>query len=230
MLGGRARIPVLAEISGPADGRAWALRRQDYAALTQLLPSLVERQVVAVAGEGEAAAVAALATAAAASASGRRTILVDCDLAQPRLAAHVGLVAAPGLHEYLRWEAEPQGILQPVALAGPAAASATDPLVCVCGGRPASKAETLLGLQSFTHMVEKLRTAYELTLLLTPPVRSEASAALAVASRADATLAALPGDQAKGRAGRPLRAAIARLPVPALGALALAAPSWVQRS
>ncbi|HEU5105865.1 MAG TPA: hypothetical protein VFU11_08475 [Solirubrobacterales bacterium] len=230
MLGGRARIPVLAEIAGPADGRAWALRRQDYAALTQLLPSLAERRVVAVAGEGEATAVAALATAAAASASGRRTILVDCDLAQPRIAAHVGLAAAPGLHEYLRWEAEPQGILQPVALAGPATASATDPLICISGGRPASKAETLLGLQSFAHMVEKLRTAYELTLLLAPPVQSEASAALAVATRADVTLAALPADQATGRAGRPLRAAIARLPVPALGALALAAPSWVQRS
>lgn len=230
MLGSRARIPVLAEIAGPADGRAWALRRQDYAALTQLLPSLAERRVVVVAGEGEGTAVAALATAAAASASGRRTILVDCDLAQPRIAAHVGLAPAPGLHEYLRWEAEPRGVLQPVALAGPATASATDPLVCVCGGRPASKAETLLGLQSFGHMVEKLRAAYELTLLLAPPVQSEASAALAVATRADVTLAALAADQASGRSGRPLRAAIARLPVPALGALALTAPAWVQRS
>jgi polysaccharide biosynthesis transport protein len=230
MLRGRARIPVLAEISGPPDGRTWALRRHDYTALTQLLPPLAERRVVAIAGEGETTAVAALAIAAAVSASGRRTILVDCDLAQPRLAAPVGLAAAPGLHEYLRWEAEPQEILQPVVLAGSATASAADPLICVCGGRPASKAETLLGLQSFAHMVEKLRAAYELTLLLAPPVESEAGAAQSVARQADAVIAALPSDQAKERSARSLRTAIGRLPVPTLGALALAVPSWVQRS
>jgi len=230
MLRGRSRIPVLAEISGPAEGRSWALRRQDFASLTQLLPQLAERRVVAVAGEGEATAVAAVAVAAAASASGRRTILVDCDLARPTLAAHVGLAAAPGLHEYLRWEAEPQGILQPVVLAGSATASATAPLVCVCGGRAASKPETLLGLQSFGHMVEKLRAAYELTLLLSPPVESEPASAAAVASRADVVLAALPDDRAADRAGRPIRSAINRLPAPVLGAVVLPNPGWVQRS
>jgi Mrp family chromosome partitioning ATPase len=230
MLRGRSRIPVLAEISGPADGRAWALRRQDFVGLTQLLPRLAEHRVVAVAGEGEGTAVAAVAVAAAASASGRRTILVECDVAHPRLAAQVGLSASPGLHEYLRWEAEPQGILQPVVLAGSATASAADPLVCVCGGRPAIKAETLLGLQSFGHMVEKLRAAYELTILLAPPVEAEPSSALAVTSQADAVLAALPAEEARGRSGRSIRSAIGRLPVPILGAVALASPSWVQRS
>jgi Mrp family chromosome partitioning ATPase len=230
MLRGRSRIPVLAEVAGPAGDRAWALRRGDFASLTQLLPRLAEHRVVAVAGEGEAVTVAALATAATAAASGRRTVLVDCDLGHPRLAAHAGLAAAPGLHEYLRWEAEPQAILQPMVLAGPATAGATEPLVCICGGRPASKAETLLGLQSFGHMVEKLRAAYELTLLVAPPVARETTAAEAVAAMADGTLAALAGDQASGRAGRPVRAAIKRLPVQALGAIALAAPAWVQRS
>lgn len=230
MLRGRSRIPVLAEISGPADGRVWALRRQDFASLTQLLPQLAEQRVVAIAGEGESTAVAAVAVAAAASASGRRTILVDCDLAHPRLAAHVGLAAAPGLHEYLRWEAEPQGILQPVVLAGSATAGAADPLICVCGGRPASKTETLLGLQSFGHMVEKLRAAYSLTILLAPPVEAEPTSATAAAAPADAVLAALPAGDVSGRSGRTVRAAIGRLPAPALGAVALSPPGWVQRS
>jgi Mrp family chromosome partitioning ATPase len=217
MLRGRSRIPVLAEVTAPADGRAWALRRADFASLTQLLPRLAERRVVAVAGDGEATAVAAIAVAAATSAAGRRTIIVDCDLGRPRLAAHVGLAAAPGLHEYLRWEAEPQEILQPVVLAGSATAGATDPLVCVCGGRPASKAETLLGLQSFAHMIEKLRTAYELTLLLAPPALGEPGAAAAVARQGDAVLAAL----ADGEADRDLRRALRSLPTPALGAVAV---------
>jgi polysaccharide biosynthesis transport protein len=230
MLRGRSRIPVLAEIAGPANGRAWALRRQDFDGLTPLLAKLAEQRMVAVAGEGEAPAVVAVAVAAAASASGRRSVLVECDLARPRLAAHVGLAAAPGLHEYLRWEAEAQEILQPVVLAGSATASAADPLVCVCGGRPATKGETLLGLQSFGHMVEKLRAAYELTILLAPPVAAEPSSALAVASQADAVLAALPAEEARGRSGRSLRSAIGRLPTSVLGAVALATPNWVQRS
>ena len=217
MLRGRSRIPVLAEVGAPAGDGAWALRRRDFTSLTQLLPRLAEHRAVAVAGEGEETAVAALAAAAAASASGRRTILVECDLARPTLAAQVGLAPAPGLHEYLRWEAEPRAILQPVVLAGSATASAVDPLVCVCGGRPASNAETLLGLQSFAHMVEKLRAAYELTLLLAPPLLTEPGAALALAAQADAALAALPG----GEADRHLRRGLRALPAPTFGAVAV---------
>jgi len=216
MLRGRAKLPVLAEISGPADGRAWALGRGDFASLREALPRLAEQRVLAVAGEGEAPAVAAIAIATAASAGGRGTILVDCDLTRPRLAGGVGLAASPGLHEYLRWEAEPRDVLQPVSLAGPAAGNGSAQLVCLCAGRPAQKAETLLGLQSFAHMVAKLRGAYELVLLLAPPVVSEPAACLAVAAQADAVVAGevKGGDRTVGKAVR-------RLPVPALGSIAV---------
>jgi Mrp family chromosome partitioning ATPase len=212
-------LPVLAQISGPAEGRAWALKRDDFASLERVLPRLAQHRVVLVAGEGEAPAIAAIAAAAAAATSGRRTMLVDCDLAQPRLAAHIGLDPAPGVHEYLRWEAEPADVLQPVALAGPAASGAGEPLVCVCGGRPATKAETLLGLQSFSHMIGKLRGAYELVLALSPPVEAEAGSCLAVARQTDAVLAGLWAE-AKDRQ---LRATIRRLPAPALGAISIGA-------
>lgn len=218
MLRGRSRLPVLAEISGPAEARAWSLRRRDFESLGRLLPRLAQSRVVLVAGEGEAPAVTAIAVAAASAAAGQRTILVDCDLAQPRVGAHLGLGAAPGLHEYLRWEAEPADVLQPVALAGPATGS-SEPLVCVCGGRPATKAETLLGLQSFSHMLEKLRGAYELVLVLSPPVVSEPGACLAVGRQADAIVAGLAADGND----RSLKAAIRRLPAPALGAIKVSA-------
>jgi polysaccharide biosynthesis transport protein len=219
MLRGRRGLPVLAQISGPAEEGAWALRRTDYTSLGRALPRLAERRVVLVAGEGEAPAVAAIALAAAATASGRRTILVDCDLARPRVAAHLGLPAAPGLHEYLRWEAEPAEVLQPVVLAGSAAGEANEPLVCLCGGRPATKPETLLGLQSFAHMLGKLRGAYELVLALAPPVISEPSACQAVAHQVDAVVAGLTADGSD----RSLGAAIRQLPAPALGAIKLVA-------
>lgn len=218
MLRGRARLPLLAEFSGPADGRAWGLRRGDLDALSEALPRLTERRALAVVGEGEAPAAAAIGIAAAASAGGRGTILVECDLARPRLAGSVGLAATPGLHEYLRWEAEPPDVLQPVALAGSGTGGAAH-LVCVCGGRPAAKAETLLGLQSLAHMVAKLRGAYELVVLLAPPVLSEPTACLAVARQADAVVA---GASAAALGDRDLRASIRRLPSPVLGAISLA--------
>jgi Mrp family chromosome partitioning ATPase len=218
----RARLPVLAEISAPPpEARAWSLRRGDYTSLGEVVPRLTERRVVQVAGEGEVPVVVAIALAAAAAAANRRTIVVDCDLARPRLVAHLGLASAPGLHEYLRWEAEPADVLQPVALAGPAAAGTIEPLVCVCGGRPATKAETLLGLQSFAHMVEKLRTAYQLVLLVGPGVLGEPVAATAVARQANAAVAGLLAHEAKDRAGRDLRASVNRLPVPALGSISI---------
>jgi len=228
---GRARLPLLAEIAGPAEGtRAWALRRSDFEALGEVLPLLAERRVVAVAGEGDEQPIAALALASAASAAGRRTILVDCDLARPRLARHLGLAAAPGLHEYLRWEAEPADVLRPVMLAGPAAGGLAEPLVCVCAGRPAADAGTLLGLPSFAHMIEKLRSAYELVLLTASPVLGDPGACLPVAAQADATIAGLREGMTRGSDGRAIRAAIRRLPPPALGSVAITGVDWVQRS
>lgn len=231
MLRSRARLPLLAEIAGPAEEtRTWALRRADFEALGEVLPRLEEQRVVAIAGEGDEPTVAAIALASAASSSGRRTILVDCCLAQPRLATQIGLTPAPGLHEYLRWEAEAADVLQPVVLAGPAARTLADPLVCISAGRPAAKTETLLGLQSFAHMIEKLRGAYELVLLLAPPVLDEPGPCLALAAQADAVIAGLRAGTAKGSEGRAVRAAIRRLPPPALGSVAVAGVAWVQRS
>jgi Mrp family chromosome partitioning ATPase len=215
------RLPLLAEISGPPEGaRVWSLRRGDFEALEGALGRLQGQRVVLLSGRREAAPVAAIALAAAASARGRRTILVECDLAQPQLAAYVGLAASPGLHEYLRWEAEPADVLQPVVLGGQAADGSADPLACVCGGRPASKAETLLSLQSFAHMVEKLRVAYELVLLSGPPLLDEPGSFAAVARQADAVVAGMPASAADGRA---LGKAIKRLPIPALGTIAVGA-------
>jgi Mrp family chromosome partitioning ATPase len=219
MLRSRTRLPLLAEISGPPEGaRAWSLRRGDFESLEGALARLGGQRVLLVSGRREAAPVAAIALAAAAAAGGRRTILVECDLAQPQLAAYVGLAATPGLHEYLRWEAEPADVLQPVALGGPAAGGSADLLACICGGRPASKTETLLGLQSFAHMVEKLRAAYELVLLSGPPLLDEPGPCLAAARQAEAVVAGMPASAADGRA---FGKAVKRLPIPALGTIAV---------
>ena len=224
MLLGRARLPVLAEISGAHAERpgVWSLRRADHAGLARMLPRLERSRAVLVTGDGDAAPVAAVAVASAAASAGRRTALVECDVVRPRMAAALGLRPEPGLHEYLRWEAQPVEIVQPLLLAGPAAAGVEEPLACVCAGRPAPNPETLLGLGSFLHAVAKLRNAYELVVLAGPPVAEDPGSALAVARQADAVVAGLPSAQVSGREGRPLRRAVRSLPAPALGSIAVA--------
>lgn len=220
MLGRRGKLPVLAQISGAGrgDARAWALRRTDFEALAVVQAKLDGRRVVLVTGGEGLAGPGALALASAASASGRRTALVECDLAAPRLAAELGLAPAPGLHEYLRWEARPPQILQPLVLAGPAARGAAEPLICIAAGNPVPDSAALLGSESLRHAVAKLRGAYDL-VVLGGPALGEGSALEPLAAPADALLACIAEAQTSGRARRAVDRSLRRLPAPALGAV-----------
>jgi receptor protein-tyrosine kinase len=219
MRGGRRKLPVLAEISGPAPGetRAWSLRRGDLEGLAKLQGGLGDHRAVLVAGDE--GLVGAIALAGAVSAAGRRTALVECDLARPRLAIELGLSPAPGLHEYLRWEASAAELLQPLVLAGPAARGPADPLICVVAGRPAADAATLVNLESFRHALAKLRSAYDLVVLIGPPLEGVQGAPGAIAAQADALLAAVSSKGLSGQTGRLRRAQLRRLPVETLGAI-----------
>jgi len=219
MRGGRGKLPVLAELSGPAPGgsRAWSLRRADLDSLAGLKAKLDEDTLVLVSGdEGLAGAVA---LAAAAAAKGRRTALLECDLARPRLAADLGLAPVPGLHEYLRWEATAAEILQPLVLAGPAARGASEPLVCVTAGRRAADPATLIALESFRHAIAKLRSAYDLVVIAGPPPGDDYGSLEPIAAQADVLLAAVSPAAVSGRPGRELRTGLRRLPVAVRGAI-----------
>jgi Mrp family chromosome partitioning ATPase len=162
--------------------------------------------------------VVAVGLAAVAAARGRRTVLVECDVARPRLAADLGLAAAPGLHEYLRWEAKPAELLQPIVLAGSAAGEAEEPLICVVAGRPAADPATLLGLGSFRHMTAKLRAAYELVILLGPPLEGPGGALDTAAAEAECSIAALV-ERPSRRVAKASHEALAWLQAPPLGAI-----------
>jgi Mrp family chromosome partitioning ATPase len=224
MPGGRRKLPVLAEISGPAPGetRAWALRRADLEALAKLQAELDDHHAVLVGGDEGLAG--AIALAGAAGAAGRRAALVECDLVRPRLALELGLGREPGLHEYLRWEANAAEILQPLVLAGPAAQGVNESLVCVVAGRPAADAATLVNLESFRHALAKLRSAYELVVLAGPALDSDNGALTTVAAQADTLLAAVSPAAASGGAGRDLRARLRRLPLRPRGAILVSDP------
>ncbi len=228
MLGGRGKLPVLAEVAGPAPGatRAWALRREDLRALAEPLRSLQAQRVVLVAGDEALAG--AIALGGAASAAGRRTALLECDLVHPRLAADLGLAVAPGLHEYLRWEAKAPEILQPLALAGPAARGVVHPLVCIVAGRRAADPATLVNLASFRHALAKLRGAYDLVVLAGPSLDSGYGSLEVLAAQVDTLLAAVSPGLVSGRPGRELRAGLRRLTVAVGGAIVVGGRDGVE--
>lgn len=224
MFGGRGRLPLLAELSGPpaTDAGPWSLRGEDLERLQSVRERLDGRRAVLVTGAEESARVLAVALAGVGAAGGLRTVLLECDLARPRLAAELGIAPSPGLHEYLRWEATPPQILQPLVLAGPASAAAEEPLVCIAAGRGARDPATLLGLQSFRHMAAKLRAAYDLLVIAGPALEGGDGALTALAAEADALLVGIAPGQASGREGRELKTALRGLPAPALGAVVVA--------
>jgi Mrp family chromosome partitioning ATPase len=189
---GRRRPPVLAEISaGPPQGAGpGALRRGDMDAYGELLRRLNGSRAVLVTGEDEESGGAALGLATTAAATGRRTALVECDFAEPRLAGALGLAAAPGIGEYLRGEAEKQAILKPVVLTGPGSVGAGEPLICVVAGRPVAEAGSLLASDVLRETVDGLRAAYELVVLAGPSLRDEQTVR-ALQPLADATIACL---------------------------------------
>jgi succinoglycan biosynthesis transport protein ExoP len=191
-------VKVLAEIparSSP-DLRMGTLRRGELTAFTGLLEKLGGARVVLMTGEAVGRRQAAAGLAAAAAAAGTRTALLECDLADPGLADALGLANAPGLHEFLRGGAEVGEILKPVVLAGPGAAAATEPLVCVVAGRPLAEGWALLASDDFRRAIEGLRAGYELLIIDGPPLAEEA-ALRSVLGLADASLACVTAAEAR---------------------------------
>lgn len=208
----RSKLPLLAQTHGVglASSRG-ALRRSDMEAYDSVLAELRGAQVALVTGDPDRKGAVATAIATAASAAGQRAALVECDLASPQLAQYLGLAPSPGLHEYLRWDAEARQILQALVLAGPGSAEAQEPLVCVVAGEPTSSGAVLLSAESFRHATARLRGAYDLVVFDGPPLE-EAILTELVAAQCDVALAAVGKPTASGRAGRKLRRALRRLP------------------
>jgi Mrp family chromosome partitioning ATPase len=183
-----------------ADLRSGTLRRSDLAAFDRVLEELREARVVLVTGSGTGAPAAAVGLAAAATAAGRRAALLECDLARPRLAAALGLAPGPGLHEYLRREAEAPQLLQALVPAGPGSWTASEPLVCIVAGAPSTEAAALLSSSDLVHATARLRNAYSLVVALAPPLGRDAETLVAAAAHADATIACVSNaDEAMGQ-------------------------------
>ncbi len=209
MLRRRERHPVLAEVPAlEGASRPGALNRAGLDAYAGLAASVAPSR--AVLATGPAKSRVAMGLAAAATADGRRVALLECDLAAPELAGRLGVSARPGLHEYLRGEADTAEILQPLVLAGPASGRASEPLVCIVAGEPEAAPVALLDSERCDRAIQDLCRAYDLLVIDGPPLTEDRDALQALAEHAGTTVAC------GGRAEIPKR-----LPIPVDGLVLL---------
>jgi Mrp family chromosome partitioning ATPase len=188
MLGRRNKHRVLAEVPAPqrTSGRPGALGRAQLDAYASLVAEMAGAGPIF--ATGPAKSEVALGVAAAAAAAGRRVALLECDLADPTLAEMLGLSLAPGLHEYLREEADAASILQPLVLAGPASGNAAEPLICIVAGAPEPTPVALLDSERCDHAIGKLRRAYDLLVIDGPPLGEDPDLLRALSEHAGATV------------------------------------------
>ena len=169
-------------------------------------------------GEGKSTVSSALATTSALS--GRRTLLVECDLRRPQIAERFGLGEGPGLSDYLAGRAEPADVLRKIVLAPPPSRNgngdaAPDPsaptLVCITAGSMPPRPAELLGSKKFAAFLDEVRGAYDFVVLDTSPLLS-VSDTLELMPLVDGVILCVRASQTTQEQARAAKAAIDRLP------------------
>lgn len=121
-------------------------------------PRVVE---ITSASPGEGKTSIALSVAASAASSGKRVVLIDCDLRRPSVTQLFGLDEKPGLVEWLAQTASSEGMLHRDSSSG----------VYVLGaGAKTQNPPDLLGSARMVHLVEQLRQSFDLVVLDAPPL------------------------------------------------------------
>jgi receptor protein-tyrosine kinase len=134
-------------------------------------------------GKTTVACFVAFATAA----SGKRTLLIECDLRRPVLAERLGIREAPGLTDFVSGKAAPEDLLQVVAfrdvmvrngtgikqseaIDAPGSDAFMHTLVCVTAGSSTDHPVEVLGSRAMRQMLDEVRQAYDVVILDTPPL------------------------------------------------------------
>jgi len=110
-------------------------------------------------GEGKTSLSIALAVSAATS--GKRVVLIDCDLRRPSVSQQFNLTDRPGLVELLAQTAAADGILHRDKASG---------LYVMGSGAKTQSPPDLLGSARMQHLIEQLRQSFDLIVLDAPPI------------------------------------------------------------
>jgi Mrp family chromosome partitioning ATPase/capsular polysaccharide biosynthesis protein len=178
--------------------------------------------------EGKSTVAASLAAATALS--GRRTLLVECDLRRPSLAGRLGLKDRPGLSDFLAGKAGPRDIVQALPIAagmptnghrrrngkanGNGHASDGDhdaSLVCITAGAPTPRPAETLGSERFREFLEQVREAYDIVILDSSPMLPVVDT-LEVLPRVDGVLVCVRAGRTTREQARAAKAAIEHFP------------------
>jgi len=129
----------------------------------------------------------AIALAGVYAATGRRTLLLECDLRRPDFANRMGLATSPGLADHLAGRASQREIVQEIVLpwgstgedpsnGGPPAPAAKGEgrspvlLPCITAGSTRPNAAELLNSDRFKIFLDRATRAYDLVIIDTPPL------------------------------------------------------------
>lgn len=171
--------------------------------------------------EGKTTVASSLAMAIAAT--GRRTLLVDCDLRRPALAQRFGVETTPGLGDYLAGRADPQEILRLLPTGGRSHANATangnsagtgageHELVLIPAGRPTSQAAELLGSRRLHDLLAQVSEVYDVVVLDSSPLLPVADT-LELLPHIDAIVVCARGAQTTREQASSARAVLGRFP------------------
>lgn len=169
--------------------------------------------------EGKSTVAASLAAANAAS--GKRTLLVECDLRRPSLPDRLSINRSPGLSDYLAGQASAADILQVVTLSEGEVASngradrpptlAAGKLVVIAAGSQSVRPAELLGSKRFRDFLEQVVAAYETVVIDSPPLLS-VSDTLEIVPLVDSVLLCIRADQTTRDQARAVKDALAHLP------------------
>jgi tyrosine-protein kinase len=154
----------------PIDGEAFRMLRENvrYLAVDRDLKTIVVTSAVPEEGKSSVAPCLAMANVA----SGKRTLLIECDLRRRVLADRLGIEESPGLSDYLAGNADPSEILQTVPAPVPDTANGAEPapLVCITAGSPPPRPADVLSSSKFAEFLEEVSDAYDQIIIDCPPL------------------------------------------------------------
>lgn len=200
-----------------ADEESFRILRHNvrYLAAGDGLKTLVVTSAMAQEGKSTVSACLAMANAAA----GNRTLLVECDLRRPVLAARFGLADKPGLSDYLTGHATPAEIMQTVTTVPSselAAGETASPLVCITSGSAPPRPADLLGSERFRAFLEEVSEVYDAVIIDSAPLLSVADT-LEIVPHVSGVLVCVRAHQTTRDQAKAARAALARLPERPIG-------------
>ncbi|KKB12019.1 hypothetical protein VE25_09555 [Devosia geojensis] len=115
---------------------------------------------------GEGKSTLSLALARSYALSGRRTLLIDCDLRKPSIHRQLGIEPSHGLHDYL----SPSGSGPMDLISVVSRDQLTDATVIVGARKSDVPTDQLLAGASFGKLIEAARSSFEIIILDTPPI------------------------------------------------------------